>query len=215
MGYRIGNFYCRRADDWHGYNVYQDGVEDPVSWFESSGAAAGECNLRYAKALEKECDALKLQNTRLSNQVDDLQHDIGVLNFHGSFLDKAALESLRTDALADVVVILQNNRAQIYELQNQVRRAVGMLASGIDLQPAPIVVTGTPEIIEALKQALAKEKPPQRTEVLPYTGDQAELDRLRRWFVKIQQFAATFVPSKDNSQAVVEMIADALAGKAP
>lgn len=212
MGYRIGSFHAKQADDWSGYEVYQDGVTEAVSWFESRGAAISECRLRHAEALEKERDALKAENVRLSNQVDDMQHDIGVLSSCGMYLFKDDLESLRTDALADVVVILQNARGEIHELRRDLVEANKMTADAIKLQPpAPIVLDLTPEQITAIKEQLKGERW-QKTEIVS-VDNRADVFRLRAWLSKIQSYAKTFAPTDAVLQQIAEDATDALEGE--
>jgi hypothetical protein len=78
-----------------------------------------------------------------------------------------------------------------------------------------IVIEATPETMEALRQAITQHKPEPsgKLELLSYTGDSTELDRLRGWLAKLQHYARTRIVVRDNSQEVVEMITDALAGK--
>lgn len=70
-------------------------------------------SVRELEALQQERDALKRENSKLANQVDDAQHDFGVIAFCGLNMSKQDKESFRSaDAFPALEVLCQEQDAK-------------------------------------------------------------------------------------------------------
>lgn len=194
MNERFGRWYVKHADD-EGYEIFETndaGTPDSLTgWASSPDGARVIAQRHFIESLEKECDTLKQVNTRLALRVDNLEHDFGVLAFHGLYLDKDALEDLRApDVSNDVVVILQNARADMHMRQRDLNQAQKVIMDGIaSLPPAPIEIHMSPDDVEKFKQTFEamKTKKAWTPQIVPVYALSVQAD----WALHVLELIAT------------------------